>query len=223
MSKKVGKKKYSFTIKIHQTLQSFLKEYGFNKHTTNIEEISQTLTYTDVTRKEHKCFISRIDPKGNKYNCFWDHHPIPFTNVLIGCPINYIPSTATRSYYSEMTKSNFSVRENVYSDECVSDKLVKDENDYYETDGVFCSLNCLLAFIEDNSKNPLYANSKMLFHKLYKKNITPAPSWRLLIPYGGNLTIEKFRENSNKLTYNNRGICRPYKPIGFAYEENIKI
>jgi hypothetical protein len=88
-------------------------------------------------------------------------------------------------------------------------KLSIVHNNYYETDGIFCSFNCCMAYIQENkSINPLYTNSEMLLLQMYnmtnnsKENleIVPAPDWRLLTDFGGHLTIEKFRESFNKKT-----------------------
>ena len=40
-------------------------------------------------------------------------------------------------------------------------------NNYYETDGCFCSFNCCLAFINDNVHNAMYSSSKHLLMKMY--------------------------------------------------------
>jgi hypothetical protein len=54
--------------------------------------------------------------------------------------------------------------------------------------------------------------------------INPAPHWRLLVDYGGNLTINQFRDNFSKTQYEYRGILRNqdiFKPIGTLFEEKI--
>ena len=54
--------------------------------------------------------------------------------------------------------------------------------------------------------------------------INPAPSWRMLKEYGGQLTIEEFREKFNKCTYDFYGtvnIQSLFKPMGMLYEEKI--
>ena len=57
---------------------------------------------------------------------------------------------------------------------------------YYETDGIFCSFNCCMSYIEDNTHNALYDQSKHLLHQLFFRYfkkvvpIKPAPDWRLL-------------------------------------------
>lgn len=103
--------------------------------------------------------------------------------------------------------------------------------DYYSTDGIFCSFNCCKAFIKENKHNKLYENSDILLTKLYEdmynvKNIVinPSPHWRLLIEYGGYLTIQQFRDNFNKTTYESHGVIRNtdiFKPIATLYEEKL--
>ena len=103
--------------------------------------------------------------------------------------------------------------------------------DYYSTDGIFCSFNCCKAFIKENKHNKLYENADILLSKLYQdmynvKNIVinPSPHWRLLIEYGGYLTIQQFRDNFNKTTYESHGVIRNtdiFKPIATLFEEKL--
>ena len=103
--------------------------------------------------------------------------------------------------------------------------------DYYSTDGIFCSFNCCKAFIKDNKHNKLYENSDMLLNKMYQDMydvktivINPAPHWRLLNEYGGYLTIQQFRDNFNKTTYESHGVIRNtdiFKPIATLFEEKL--
>ena len=98
---------------------------------------------------------------------------------------------------------------------------------------VFSALsNCCLAFIKDNWYNTIYNNSEFYLNKihfgLFKKyyKIIPAPSWRLLKKFGGNLDIHKFRGSFNKIEYINTDdylteIPR-LKPIGYIFEKKIK-
>jgi hypothetical protein len=125
--------------------------------------------------------------------------------------------------------------------------LIKDKNldqkyeikndEYYFTDGIFCSFNCVKSFIKENTHNTLYQYSEMLLIKLFNyimslenKNIDlnkaviyPAPHWRLLQAYGGHLSINDFRKNFNKITFNYHGILKKelFSPIGNLYEEKI--
>jgi hypothetical protein len=77
----------------------------------------------------------------------------------------------------------------------------------------------------------LYESSDVLLSKLYHdmynvKNIVinPSPHWRLLIEYGGYLTIQQFRDNFNKTTYESHGVIRNtdiFKPIATLFEEKL--
>lgn len=219
MSKrKTTNKKYVFTLSY--------KTDSEKKNITDIEEILDTFSYTDETRKIHKCLVSKINfnEPNTGYCCYWCRHP--FKTIPLACPIRYIPAMSTRTYYSEMTKNNFAIKELT----CIGQKINPDRQDititdmdYYETDGIFCSPNCLFAYIKDNKKNPMYIDSESLFNKLHQSKIIPAPHWKLLIPYGGSMTIEKFRESFNKVEYINKGRCQPFKSMGSAFEEFIKI
>lgn len=77
--------------------------------------------------------------------------------------------------------------------------------DYYNETffciGHFCSFNCMKSY-NLNLNDNLSFKRESLMHLLYfmtyseYKDINPAPNWMALEEYGGNLTIEKFRENS---------------------------
>ena len=223
--KSVGKK-FTFSIPFNHSIINLYKDNGIclKKTVTDVDEIINTFSYTDETRKLHKCIVSKIgDFKSKVYNCYWCRHP--FKTVALGCPIKYVPNVSTRTYYSEMTKSNFSVKENVCKNQTFSDNsdIETTENDFFETDGIFCSPNCLYTFIKDNKKNPLYIDSEALFYRICTEKLLPAPHWRLLEVYGGTLTIEKFREGFSKMQYEERGYCKPYRSVGLAFEEFIRI
>ena len=224
--KKTSAKKYVFTLPFTASLVALYKENGIFpiKNVTDVDEIISTFSYSDETRKFHKCIVSKIgDFNSGAYHCYWCRHP--FKTQALGCPIKYMPNTSVRTYYSEMTKSNFSVKESVCFNQHVKhkDDIETIENDYYETDGIFCSPNCLLSYIKDNKKNALYIDSETLFYRLCPDKILPAPHWRVLDVYGGPLSIEKFREGFSKMHYEDRGYCKPYRSTGVAYEEFIRV
>jgi hypothetical protein len=182
------------------------------------------------------------DMKG--YNCYWCRNT--FSTMPIGCPINYVSSKATKSYHSEVSKDDYVIKENItrYKKKIFTEdktlfmsknkaNIIVDKDEYYLVDSIFCSFNCCKAYIQDNKHNNLYEHSDNLLIKLYKdmndhsiKNIkiNPAPHWRLLREYGGHLTIEQFRENFNKSTYDFHGNIKSkilFKPLGYLYEEKI--
>jgi hypothetical protein len=53
----------------------------------------------------------------------------------------------------------------------------------------------------------------------------PAPHWKMLEKFGGNLTLEDFRQNTNKNSYVYHGKSRvnvSFSPLATWYEENLK-
>ena len=191
-------------------------------NTTNLLELTdntnknlQTVSFLDESKKIYKCKVSMIDFTSgneiisNKYNCFWCKHK--FSSIPIGCPIDYVSDNIIKNYHSEVSKDNYIIRQNITKTKCdffikksftfttIKDKttnLTIDKQNYYICDGIFCSFNCIKAYIQENKHKRIYELSNMLLLKLYTDitcikdiNINPAPSWRLLEEYGGNLTI----------------------------------
>jgi hypothetical protein len=268
--KKRKSSKYVFTLKGVDT-EKVDKIYGITliSNITNIDsqpcnitkltELSenslnkpqQLISFLDESKKIYQCNISMVDYKTgidlerNKYNCFWCRHI--FNSIPIGCPINYVSSKAIKNYHSEVSKDNYTIKENITTFKrklldskkkfiftSLTDKINTNLNinkeEYYQTDGIFCSFNCCKAFIKDNKHNRLYEQSEFLLNKIYNDisgsrniNINEAPHWRMLEEYGGNLTINQFRENFNKISYEYHGIIKSdiFKPIGILFEEKI--
>ena len=220
--------------------------------TTKISDLSinkknsDVISFLDEAKKPHKCSISMIDfytnnefnNDRNKYDCFWCRNSIPNNIIAIGCPVKYIPSQAVKSYYSEISKDKYIIKENITNKRQVT---IEDSNDtrldiidrnYYITDGIFCSFNCCMAYITENKYNSLYNMSEMLLLKMYN-DINPstipyiedAPHWRKLKKYGGDLTIEEFRSSFNKIEYKDHGIIFEiprFKSLGHLFEEKLK-
>ena len=255
-------KKYVFTLKGVST-EKVDQRFGISiisnitvgdsvpQNTTKISELSvnrntpEVISFIDEAKKIHKCNISMIDFKTKKefvsdlsYYCFWCKNQIPETVMAIGCPIKYIPSQAVKTYYSEISKDKYTIKENItykkqQSIENSNDKdlsLIK--NNYYLTDGIFCSFNCCMAYIDDNKHTSMYDISEMLLLKMYHdiyptkvQCIDMAPHWRKLKNFGGNLTILQFRDSFNKIEYQEHGYINgipKFKSIGVLYEEKLK-
>lgn len=232
------KNNYSFTLRGINVL-SIEQKYGlrnvFSKNVTKLEDLNidkdtkPTITFSDDSKRIKKCSVSIIKFKSNKmYCCFWDRHPISPAIEPIGCPIRYISNKLTKSYESQISKERYTITENVSKQKLKNTKGADTlENNYFETDGIFCSFNCCLAFIQspENSHNPFYSSSEQLLNYMYKEmtnidpEIVPAPHWRVLENYGGNLTIDEFRNSFNKVQYISHGRCAP---IGTIFEDKIK-
>lgn len=249
-SKKRLKKKLTFTLKdIEPTevdrkyniaVTPNLQQTHIPKNVTVIDQLyplqkqAYFIPFIDESRKHCVTMIDSITKKSiQAYYCFWCRHS--FSTIPIGCPIRYINNKVVQMHISEITKEKYfivnQVTENAKIDHLKNTKMI--HNNYYETDGCFCSFNCCLAFIHDNTHNSLYMNSKHLLMKMYSeifkteklKKIFPAPNWRLLKPYGGFMDIIEFRDSFANYIYidNNHAISKLPKimPIGHVFEEHI--
>jgi len=224
------------------------------------KEENHYFSFLDESKKNHQCVVTMKNflnqeclPETTNLHCFWDRHSFQYRPL--GCPIEYVPHKIYKSYHSEITKDQYILREQVTSSQLVHfekniantvhttnsehNNLIKarfnvNENDYYLMDGLFCSFNCCLAYIRENSNNPLYQNSEVLLNKIYydmfglkSQPLIEAPSWRLLKNYGGHILIEEFRRNFFKVEYNDfSNIVYPLqksKCVGFLFEKNIKL
>jgi hypothetical protein len=178
---------------------------------------------TELTRKTQ---IVNLDPLDHKFLtmkdyvscgclpertdiCCW-HCRGTFTTSPIGIPIKYVPPMIKKNNVGDKSNKN---------DICI--------NDYFLTNGVFCSFPCCLAYIKEHSSESLYRNSisllKSLYYKLYNTEfkINAAPSWQVLKDYGGKLTLEEFRNSfcTSKFIIT-QNIKRPYMvAVGTFIEE----
>jgi len=236
--------KFSFTLK-NINIYEVEKKYNISTlsfSTTKISELASTpvttnYTFVDETMRSYSYVISMSKllnkelPLSTNIHCFWCRHP--FTNPPIGCPIKYIPSILYKTYYSELSKDIYSIKGSVTPNMQKSCKNCDqiDKKDYYITDGIFCSFNCCLAFI-NNTNDKLYHDSLNLllqyFYCFFDKSIIiePAMSWRLLENCGGHLSITQFRENFNTINYINLHetieSIPTFKTLGFLFEKKIK-
>ena len=180
----------------------------------------------DEARKEHRGLLTMFN-LNPCVNCFWCRHP--FKTIPIGCPIDYNNTKILKTYYSEITKDNYQIIGVTNDINNINDKNIDILNkSHFMVDGVFCSFNCCVSYITDNHKNILYDKSMQLLYKMYHicfpnakidETIPPAPHWRLLKSYGGNLTIEEFRKNNHKIQYTPKGITN--QSISWIFQEDI--
>jgi hypothetical protein len=242
---KIKKSKYTFTI-TNLNIQKLNNKYNIKNNaiknnTTSVKllEKNYTISFLDESKINHVCYLSMININGinirnNHYNCFWCRHS--FNNLPIGCPIKYIPNEVTKSYYSNISKDNYTIKQKITSNRKDvikdNDELMLTQGDYYQTDGIFCSFNCCKSFIHDNKHKRMYDYSDILLIKIYNKifnlnckKISMAPHWRVLQKYGGNLGINEFRNSFNKIDYEYHGSADyniKFIPIVNYFEEKIK-
>jgi hypothetical protein len=144
---------------------------------------------------------------GTESRCYWDHHT--FDGVGILCPISYNSKQVAKKNSGEGT--SFTIKENIPKSKDISALKLNDVTDaYYEVDGVFCSPECCLAFVNDEKTKiggSKYNDSERLLHSMLglTSRIYPANSYRLLKEYGGNLTIEQFRKSNKSVKYEYHG------------------
>jgi hypothetical protein len=263
IGKNMGSKKYVFTLKGVNT-EKVDQRFGISivsnihamenippRNTTKISDLSvnrntpEIISFIDEAKKYHKCTISMVDFHTGKnlsysstFDCFWCRNPIPKNVMAIGCPIKYVPNQAVKTYYSEISKDNYTIKENITSKRSKTingggdNRLTVVEKNYYLTDGIFCSFNCCMSYIEDNKHKSLYDLSEMLllkmYHDIYPKKvpvIDEAPHWRKLKQCGGELTIEQFRDSFNKIEYKEHGYVSRlpmFRSLGILFEEKLK-
>lgn len=126
--------------------------------------------------------------------CFWDKHEFEGEGVM--CPIFYKPKQIVKK------KREYYINENVENDSKIIDDIFKINKNEIFYDDKFCSVNCCLAWIEDNNTNPKYKNSKYILFKEIAKLDTKIPMkanhWKTLKIFGGFLDIEEFRKMSSR-------------------------
>ena len=247
--KKNKKKHYTFSLK-NVDISKIDNKYGISiaqnlqsietpKNATSIDNLqisakhNNYIPFIDKSKKHYVSMIDSISKQKLQCSCcFWCRHS--FEHVPIGCPIRYVNSYAVQHHVSEITKEKYSIVHKMPKNVLLNNSNTSQvTNDYYETDGCFCSFNCCMAFIQDNTHNSLYVNSKYLLMKMYAEifsqtklsKIQPAPSWKLLKVYGGFMGITEFRNSFGHYIYidNQYRISSLPKtiPIGHVFEEHI--
>jgi len=211
------------------------------------KENPSLFSYIDEAKRDHICTLSMKDvikneklPLKTNLLCFHCHHS--FSTIPIGCPIDYKSSKIYKNYYSEITKNNYVLQESISDHATPNDKnsssLFQTDREnlgYYVTDGIFCSFQCCKAFILNNKHKELYKQSDYLLNCIYMNlfnikeefEISPAPDWRILENFGGNVNIDFYRKNFNKIEYRNSESYLKDLPncktIGFVFEKKIKL
>jgi hypothetical protein len=244
--------KYNFIVYQEKNKNESKKKNLLAK--TKISDITKDVgknaffSYIDEAKKDHICVVTMKDvvteqklPVKTNLSCFWCRHSFPYQPI--GCPISYKCTRLFKKYYSEITKNNYCLQENISSKQFEDCKYPSENNffslelepaNFYMTDGMFCSFNCCFAFIRYNKANPLYTQSENLLKKIYfdmfsthSIDLSPAPHWRLLQNYGGDLSIEDFRKTFYKIEFLDQkdytNIFPLCKPVGFIFEKKIKL
>lgn len=114
---------------------------------------------------------------------------------------------------------------------CPIGVLHEQDQKTYSTDGVFCSFNCVKAYINDKERlDVMYKDSHVLLgHMVCDINgpilpvsVEPAPDKRLLTDYGGYMTEEQYRQCFGRMLYTEKGVIKMY-PTTSIFQEEEKI
>jgi len=201
--------------------------------------VPASVIFTDESKRQHTCDISMVDYVSRKkvtrenfngYHCYWDRHA--FESEPLGIPVNYTPKQVTKTYTSEISKDTYNIKGYVTAKQRIAEELPIISEEHYETNGVVCSWNCMLSFINAHKNDPVYARSKQLMFKMHKdctgKAFTskPAADWRQLTVYGGRLGIIEYRNNFDKIHYDYHGEIKQLlnlRSVGQLWEEKYTL
>lgn len=159
-------------------------------------------------------------PRYTTRPCWWCRNK--FSSHPIGCPIIYHPEPKSEEKKLHVLdifrKSNLPV---------------DNGTDFFETEGLFCTFPCVKAYILDQiarTKSIKYAKALTLLTLLYSKLvgdiavIPVAPSWKVLIEWGGHLTPQEYRSSMGLLEYiETVNTKRPYMYPSSAYIQEIRV
>ena len=146
-------------------------------------------------------------PRYTSKPCWWcrnkfSHHPI-------GCPVRY-NTQKEKGIYKDRVEERFTEL----------NLPLEDGNDFFETEGLFCTFPCVKAYIIDQisrTGSPKYKKSLTLLTLLYLKltgevsSIPVAGTWKLTMDWGGHMTPQEYRASSGMLEYKETvNTRRPY-------------
>jgi len=217
MPKKRNRRLVLKQIRALDIIQNYYYELKEDNRTTllrtnsSIVNSKNVIYFIDPHKNTRKYLVSMVDvhdygslPIYTSKPCWWCRHR--FNSCPIGLPLEYYSHEAAShkkiARDAALTKAN----------------LPLDMNDFFITDGLFCSFPCCKSFKNDCRDDIKYRDSLTLLLLLYTKltnrtlsTIPEAPHWKLLKAYGGHLTIEEFRQTFGKLEYiQTPNIKRPY-------------
>lgn len=184
---------------------------SFDPMATKIEDlgladVSHHSNHPSFEMKEHEVSFfhlrSIVDQKRLPMStdiCCW-HCTESFKSRPLGFPIAYVPSFYASVFKSDKDDAQPVVyRHNIYQPRKEEMKAEVYKRDYFETEGIFCSFPCMIAYGSQRKNQIEYAASRGLIYRLHKKLYNKdlvwrcAPDVRLLKKFGGHLSIEDFR------------------------------
>ena len=141
-----------------------------------------------------------------------------YSSCPLGVPIHYVPNMIESTIKTDKGVMGLltPLKENK------SKKMVL-SNDYFITDGMVCSFNCMLSVGDSNPQ--LYRDTPTLMNLMYKKifgkfphqHIARAPDWKLRQTYGGPLTDDEFEKCLQTISFIDTSQLKTYV-IGRVFE-----
>lgn len=195
-------------------------EYGFDKspisQTTRISDLqNKDITFQKDSKTTYQVKVTSAafkKPLSTSYTCFWD--TCEFSHEPVYCPVQLKVSPEMKEYTSTINNKVYKIQDTI--------NTALENGQEVFVDGLFCSVECCLSFIRAHRQEQLYKDSEMLLHYVYQcSNIKPAPHWRLLEKYGGNMTVDAFRKSFVNLTYQLDGLF--FLPLYYLYRENYHL
>lgn len=174
--------------------------------------LANTIVFSDDAKKTVQC-INVTPSYTNKKNhhCMWC--TLLLTNPPMGCPTGL--------------KTNFKEKKVYLRDNTEPTKQLEQEpsNDFI-TYGIFCSVNCIKAYIIDRAHDSRYRHSSRLLVKMYSKltgvtaptTIHPAPHFSMLNKYGGDMSETQYKQAFDKIVYTENGKFNMF-PMSTIYDE----
>lgn len=219
------------------TLQNPSARRSQNNHTPQKQgarKNKRSMIFMSQYKNQCRMYAVMIDivqngalPRMTNKPCWWCRST--FSSIPVGCPIKYnknTPGSTDAKRFEDYLKSI-----NIASD---------GTNDFFETEGLFCTLSCAKAYALDQlqrSGSSKYKDSLTLLDLIHHKtlqlegnvdataHIHAAPSWRMIDEWGGHLTPREFRESFGLVEYRDTiNVRRPmlYSTAQYYQEKKIK-
>jgi hypothetical protein len=184
------------------------------KRLTSLGPTKNFISYVDDSKKSVQCIHSTpVFDKKKSYHCMWCTFPI--ANAPIGCPVKRV-TVRPVSKPQKVVDEEDVVKKEDPSKQVVEPIIVPNS---YQTTGVFCSFNCVMAFIQDHSHDVFFAHSERLLASMYcdltggsnePVTIRPAPHYTNLSIFGGEMSEVQFKQSFDKIVYVNKGRVNLY-------------
>jgi hypothetical protein len=164
----------------------------------------QPISYVDEVKLTHMCNVStceRFVHKKIAFSCFWCHI-LYDDRQPFHCPLRHHAAQIVKVWESYTLKGNVISDEEPLENDFPNVSHKRDSS-YYEVDGSFCSWNCVVAFIEANTHDPVYEQSLALMYLMKGDNesVIASPHYRLLQNYGGYMSPSDFQNLIGKQSY----------------------